>query len=197
MTELPFDYEIITSTDYVRALMSELPFYCKITDTANYIEISLKVMIFLIPIIPAISLIIALVDIFSLRVLKDSYLPKEQLQERKRILRKRIIYASILPIIYLWVLSQDLMMGNLFGVAYRGVTAFLTFSLLPAILAIYNIILLSLSYTQSKFAIKHNLKKKRRKEYIIVIVPMMILVILSILAIIDKSQICNPWAYKG
>lgn len=196
MNELPLDYETITSADYYRILMDGLPFYCKITDTANYIEISLKVMIFLIPIIPAISLIIALVDIFSLRVLKDSYLPKEQLQERKRILIKGIIYASILPIIYLWFLSQDLMMGNLFGVTYRGATAFFTFSLLPAILATYNIILLSLSYTQSKFAIKHNLQK-RRKEYIIVIVPMMILVILSILAIIDKSQICNPWAYRG
>ena len=109
MTELPFDYEIITSTDYYRILMDRLPFYCKITDTANYIEIFLEIMIFIIPIIPAISLIIALVDIFSLRVLKDSYLPKEQLQERKRILIKGIIYASILPIIYLWFLSQDLM----------------------------------------------------------------------------------------
>ena len=196
MTELPFDYEIITSTDYYRILMDRLPFYCKITDTANYIEIFLEIMIFIIPIIPTISLIIALVDIFSLRVLKDSYLPKEQLQERKRILIKGIIYASILPIIYLWFLSQDLMMQNLFGVTYRGATAFFTFSLLPAILAIYNIILLILSYTHCKFAIKHNLQK-RRKEYIIVIVPMSIFVVLSILAIIDKSQICNPWAYRG
>lgn len=189
MTELPFDYETITGADYYRILMDRLPFYCKITDTANYIEISLEIMIFIIPIIPAISLIIALVDIFSLRVLKDSYLPKEQLQERKRILIKGIIYASILPIIYLWVLSQDLMIGNLFGVTYRGATAFFTFSLLPAILAIYNIILLSLSYTQSKFAIKHNLKK-RRIEYIIVIVPMVAYIALEILRQFYNTPAC-------
>ncbi|OCR06973.1 hypothetical protein BA184_08115 [Helicobacter pullorum] len=178
-------------------MMSELPFYCEIASEARSILWSF----WWIPIIPFLSLCLVVWNLGLLWELKQESkkkdsTPKEQLQERKKILIKGIIYASILPIIYLWVLSQDLMMGNLFGVTYRGATAFFTFSLLPAILAIYNIILLSLSYTQSKFAIKHNLKK-RRKEYIIVIVPMMILVILSILALIDKSQICNPWAYRG
>ena len=169
--------------------MIELPLYCEIASEARSILWSF----WWIPIIPFLSLCLVVWNLGLLWELKQESEnnpsnPKEQLQERKRILKKGIVYASILPSMYLSFFLQDFLIQKLFGVTYYGL-GFILLDLLLVILSIYNIILFIFSYTHCNFAIKHNLKK-RRIEYIIVIVPMVAYIALEILRRFYNTPAC-------
>ncbi|TLD79766.1 hypothetical protein [Helicobacter trogontum] len=156
--------------------MTELPFYCEIASKANDIMWIVVGVTFIFPIIPFLSLCLVVWNLNLLWELKQEFKKKDstlkkQLQERKRNLIKRIAYASILPIMYLWFLSQDLIMGNLFGITYHKLTMTFTLFFLPIIFFAYNAILLLFSYTRVNFSLKYNFKSKRM-GYIITIVAL-------------------------
>lgn len=169
--------------------MTEASFICEIASEAR----SILWLFWWIPVIPFLSLCLAVWNLGLLWELKQESKNnpsalKEQLQERKRILIKGIAYASILPIAYLWFLLQVILVEKFFGVMYSWL-GFACLYLVLAILSIYNIILFILSCTHCNFAIKHNLKK-RRKEYIVVIVLMIACIALEVLRYFYDTPVC-------
>lgn len=169
--------------------MSELPFYCDIAAEAR----SVLWLFWWIPIIPFLSLCLVVRNLGLLLELtqetkKKDFTTKEQSKERKRILTKGIVYASILPSMYLSFFLQNFLIKRLFGVTYYGL-GFILLDLLLILLIVYNIVLFILSYTYCNFAIKHNLKK-RRIEHIVVIVPMITYITLEILAQFYNAPAC-------
>ena len=176
--------------------MTELSFYCEIASKANDIMWIVAGATFIIPIIPFLSLCLVVWNLGLLWELKQESkkkdsTPKEQLPERKKILIKGIIYASILPIIYLWFLSQDLIIGNLFGITYNKLTMTFTLFFLPMIFFVCNAILLLFSCTNGKFSLKYNLKQKRMRYAITIILLLCYMCCFVLGMVVYRGSLCR------